>query len=588
MQKMKVYTHPEADELKAAIPRLLAGIGWKKGMAYRDAGAAGDPNGFRLCAEQFLTVYNEYGDEHEKASTLIYNAGECYEAAYLLGQSVRWRKFLLEKFPNSEHYQKHAVELAGNYQAIAMYDKAAERMETYAEKYAKDKESPDFLRNAYLFRLGLGQNDQASANLAKYEGLYKKDNPELAAKIFWSKHDILKTDEEKLKHAEEYLKIYGKTGGTDRRIVAEATIGQILWRQSCDKGLLYDSCMSIQRKVAVAGEKARQYGQELKKQARSWPRRRPRAAARSRRSRPTAATRPRASSRSTRATRRRPTRPSATSTASSSSRKASNQDPRGRPSSASRTSATPSPWRRSTRPTFSTRSTSSSRCPAASTSSSRTTRRTPDPEVGEGVQGAGQEARRVDQAVHRVLREEEQARLRAAEGLRLDRRGQAEPVLDARRGRSLGHGLAELRRPAVPRRGPAEFKTEEEAYAFCDELSDKAQPHQEARGRQVLLLPREVDRPSSSSTTSRASARRSCSSATPTSTRRPPRSSASRSTRPAAPTASRSRRTSRVTAQAGHRRARSRPRRSRTTKPKRKGRGQRRGRVRPGRRQHHA
>ena len=27
---------------------------------------------------------------------------------------------------------------------------------------------------------------------------------------------------------------------------------------------------------------------------------------------------------------------------------------------------------------------------------------------------------------------------------------------------------------------PAEFKTEEEAYAFCDELSDKAQPHQEA------------------------------------------------------------------------------------------------------------
>lgn len=265
MQKMKVYTHPEADELKAAIPRLLAGIGWKKGMAYRDAGAAGDPNGFRLCAEQFLNVYNEYGDEHEKASTLVYNAGECYEAAYLLGQSVRWRKFLLEKFPNSEHYQKTLSNLAGNYQAIAMYDKAAERMEAYAEKYAKDKESPDFLRNAYLFRLGLGQSDQANADLAKYEGLYKKDNPELAAKIFWSKHDILKTDEEKLKHAEEYLKIYGKTGGLDRRIVAEASIGQILWRQSCDKGLLYDSCMSIQRKVAQAGEKARQRAAELKR-----------------------------------------------------------------------------------------------------------------------------------------------------------------------------------------------------------------------------------------------------------------------------------------------------------------------------------
>jgi tetratricopeptide (TPR) repeat protein len=177
MQKMKVYTHPEADELKAAIPRLLAGIGWKKGIAHRDAGAAGDPNGFRLCAEQFLALYNEYGDEHEKASTLIFNAGECYEAAYLLGQSVRMRKLLIDKFPTSEHFQGTLSKLAGNYQAIAMYDKAAERMEAYAEKYVKDKESPDFLRNAYLFRLGLGQNEQASANLAKYEGLYKKDNP---------------------------------------------------------------------------------------------------------------------------------------------------------------------------------------------------------------------------------------------------------------------------------------------------------------------------------------------------------------------------------------------------------------------------
>ncbi|MBA3548319.1 MAG: hypothetical protein H0T76_17700 [Nannocystis sp.] len=266
MQKMKVYTHPEADELKTAIPRLLAGIGWKKAMTYRDAGAAGDPNGFRMCAEQFLSVYNEYGDDHPKASTLVYNAGECYEAAYLLGQSVRWRKFLLEKFPTSEHYQVTLSNLAGNYQAIAMYDKAAERMETYAEKYAKDKEkAPDFLRNAYLFRLGLGQSDQANADLVKYEGLYKKENPELAAKIFWSKNDILKTDEEKLKHAQEYLNTYKTSGGLDRRIVAEAKIGQILWRQSCDKGLLYDSCMSVQRKVAQAGEKARARAAELKR-----------------------------------------------------------------------------------------------------------------------------------------------------------------------------------------------------------------------------------------------------------------------------------------------------------------------------------
>lgn len=267
MQKMKVYQHPEADQLRDAIPRLLAGIGWKKGMTYLEAGRKGDPNGYRMCAEQFVTVYNEFGDEHEKASTLIYNAAECYEAAFLLGQSVRYRKILLEKFPSSEHYQKTLSNLAGNYQAIAMYDKASDYMEAYSDKYTKDKQSPDFLRNAYLFRLGLGQEEKATANLSKYEGLYRKDNPELAAKIFWSKHDILKTEDEKLKHAEEYLKIYGKNGGLDRRIVAEATIGQILWRQSCEKGLLYDSCMSIKRKKAQAGDAVRKRAEELKRKA---------------------------------------------------------------------------------------------------------------------------------------------------------------------------------------------------------------------------------------------------------------------------------------------------------------------------------
>jgi TolA-binding protein len=264
---MKVYKHEEADELRKAIPTLLAGIGWKKGMAYLDAGRAGDPDGYRMCAEQFIAIHNEYGETHDKADTLIWNAAQCYEAAFLLGQAVRFRRILLEKYPTSTHAKPTLQYLGGNYQAIAMYDKAAERYEEYADKYIKESDAPTALQNAYLFRLGLGQMDKADANINKYEGLYKKSNPEKAALIYWSRQDILKTDEERLKHATEYLKLYGKNGGADRRMVAEATIGQILWRQSCEKGLLYDSCMSVQRKVAVAGERARQRAAELKRKA---------------------------------------------------------------------------------------------------------------------------------------------------------------------------------------------------------------------------------------------------------------------------------------------------------------------------------
>ena len=108
MQKMKVYKHPEADRIREAIPTLLAGIRWKKGMAYLEAGRGGDQSAFKKCAETFLEIYNDYGDEHEKADTLVWNATLCYEAAYLVGQSVRWRKFLLDKFPDSEHYRDDA------------------------------------------------------------------------------------------------------------------------------------------------------------------------------------------------------------------------------------------------------------------------------------------------------------------------------------------------------------------------------------------------------------------------------------------------------------------------------------------------
>ncbi len=269
LQKMKVYKHPEADRLREAIPMLLAGIRWQKGMAYLEDGRqTGNTESYKKCAETFLEIYNDYGDEHEKADTLIWNSTLCYDASYLLGQAVRWRKFLLEKFPDSKHYKDTLDYLGGNYQAIAMYGKAAERLEAYADKYKKDEDSAVKLQNAYLFRLGLGEEDQAETNLRKFESFYKAKNPQKAAKIFWSKHDLLKSDSEKIDHAKAYLKAYGKKGGNDRRIVAEAAIGQILWRQSCKKGLLYDSCITIQRKKAKPGEKSRQRQKELKRKAR--------------------------------------------------------------------------------------------------------------------------------------------------------------------------------------------------------------------------------------------------------------------------------------------------------------------------------
>jgi TolA-binding protein len=259
IQGMKIWNHPECESVREAVPTLLAGIGWKKGMAYRDAGAkfvngeeGGDPQGFEKCASQFIEVFNNFED-HDRAATLLWNAADCSDAAYQVGQAIQIRTALLDRFPDSEHSQDTLHFLAESYQAVAYYNESATRYEQFASTYEKDERASDALQNAYLFRLGLGQEDKAKENLAKYESIYKKKDIKKAAKIFWSQHELLESEGAKRSHAEDYLKTYSTKGGVDRAVVAEAVIAQIDWRRSCDEPLLYDSCITVQRKRALSG-----------------------------------------------------------------------------------------------------------------------------------------------------------------------------------------------------------------------------------------------------------------------------------------------------------------------------------------------
>lgn len=264
IQKKKLFDHKESEALRTQVPTLLAGIRWKKAEAYQEQGKQGDREGFVKCGEEYANIYNDY-ENHDRADTLLFNAARCFEAAYLLGNAVRARKALLDTFPDSQHYQLTLRELGENYQAIAYYGDAADRFEQYAGKFQKDEFASSALRNAYLFRLGLGEEEKAQADLVKYEDLYKRKDPKTAAKIFWSKHDLLTSDEQKMQHAKAYIKTYGGKGGSDRQAVAEAVIGQIVWRQSCEKELLYDSCLTVKRSKATAGEETRKKADKLRK-----------------------------------------------------------------------------------------------------------------------------------------------------------------------------------------------------------------------------------------------------------------------------------------------------------------------------------
>lgn len=229
-----------------APPPTTLPDGWEAALQHRDRGARGEPDGFQRCGEAFLAIHDQQ-PAGPRASTALWNASQCLEAAYLSPAAVHAYERLLALYPRSEHAQKSRENLVYTYLAVARFDDAARHAERYAKLYPKNYQTADLLRSAYLARVGLGQKDLALAALDALEQMYRRDHPELAARYFWMRRELLTGDDERLQHAMTYLERHGKTGGHDRRIVAEATIGQRLWRRSCEKGLHDDICGILSR-----------------------------------------------------------------------------------------------------------------------------------------------------------------------------------------------------------------------------------------------------------------------------------------------------------------------------------------------------
>jgi tetratricopeptide (TPR) repeat protein len=219
---------------------------YETGIAHLEAGrASGERESFERCAGVLVELYNEF-EGHDRAAALLFNAAECSESAGMVGQAVQLRTALIERHPESEFAARTLLALAGSYAAIAYYEQAAERYEQFAARYPKESATPSALANAYLFRVGLGQDEAALQDLGEYERLYESKDPDKAAGIFWSRHDRLESTKQQREHALAYLEHHGHTD-LGRSLVAEAVIAQIDWRRSCTEPLLFDSCISIER-----------------------------------------------------------------------------------------------------------------------------------------------------------------------------------------------------------------------------------------------------------------------------------------------------------------------------------------------------
>ncbi len=229
---------------------------------------SGDYSKYVECGTKYLEIYNE-NVEADDADVVLYNAGVCFEQGKSIGAAIRMFETLSRLFPKSKQTQRAIVRLGRNYAAIAYYDRAAERYETFAKRFGGEKDAYQALNDAVFFRKGRGDDELAIKNTENFIKQFGKRKPDKAASALFGMtaiHEKLRDKDKVIKHLRRYIKQFGKKGGIDRRIIAHAKIGMILWEQSCPVKGVNGACIKVKRERSLVRRGKKRKRRSLPKQ----------------------------------------------------------------------------------------------------------------------------------------------------------------------------------------------------------------------------------------------------------------------------------------------------------------------------------
>ena len=150
---------------------------------------------FEKGGKAYFDLWDEYGAKPlkdnkpaqcEKLDEIVENAARAFQAGHLIASAIRARMVLLNptyKMEKSELAKDAMLKVGRNWQAIAVYDQAADWFERYGKENARRKEADKALSDAIVLRLGLGQEDQAVADVNQYKKEYGNTNTTETAQI---------------------------------------------------------------------------------------------------------------------------------------------------------------------------------------------------------------------------------------------------------------------------------------------------------------------------------------------------------------------------------------------------------------------
>ena len=240
-------------------------------------------------AQAYLAIWNQYGKEPlerkesmkcERLDEVIYNACRAYQAGHLIAKAIQCRRILLDpdnQLSNSPLAHKAIYEIGGNYQAIAVYDQAADWYEKFATQRpgAGDKQALAFwnekadeaLSDAVVLRLGLGQDTKALENARLFERYFGSRAPEQNAQIAFAigAHYV---EQEKWNDARSQLSrnaaLVDRHAPLDVRVQAHALLGRAhaALRRDTDADAEYGKVRELWRDPKAAADRVLAEGKD--------------------------------------------------------------------------------------------------------------------------------------------------------------------------------------------------------------------------------------------------------------------------------------------------------------------------------------
>ncbi len=253
------------DDLAAQIKTLRAQSMSKKAEKLAaEAKESKDYGKFLACGQAFLDIYNS-NPESPQNDKILFNAGYCYQEGKSISAAITMFNLLQKYYPTSHEAAKALMALGKAYGDIAFYDRASEKLEEYAKKYAGEANAYDAMSDAVLFRKGIGDDAKAIDDTNYFVKTFATKKAEEAANASFSLVSIYEKqgDNDKvISHLRNYLRTFPK-GGADRKVVALTKIGLTLWHQSCPGKETDGACVRITRERATAAKKVKKKGDEL-------------------------------------------------------------------------------------------------------------------------------------------------------------------------------------------------------------------------------------------------------------------------------------------------------------------------------------